>query len=111
MPLQGAGVVLAAGSSRVGKPMALLDAGGGRTFLETVCATIANAGVQPILVVFAQDAADVAEAVPEECVPVPNPNPELGEVSSMALGLEAAMHIGKPWAVVALVDRPAVDAT
>src|SRR5438105_8706843 len=104
----GAGVVLAAGSSsRRGQPKALLDAGG-RTFLEKVYATVAGAGVQPVLVVVAYDAKEVAAALPKDCVPVPNPNPELGQVSSMALGLEAALQLGKRWALVALVDHPEV---
>src|SRR5437016_2190278 len=105
----GAGVVLAAGSSsRMGRPKALLDAGG-RTFLEKVCATVAGAGVQPVLVVLAHDAQEVAAALPNDCVAVPNPNPELGQVSSMALGLEAALQLGKRWALVALVDHPEVS--
>jgi CTP:molybdopterin cytidylyltransferase MocA len=108
MPTPGAGVVLAAGSSsRVGEGKALLDAGG-RTFLEKVCATIAGAGVEPVLVVIAHDAQAIAAALPENCLAVPNPDPELGEVSSMALGLEAALQLGKRWALVALVDQPAV---
>jgi len=110
MATPGAGVVLAAGSSsRMGRPKALLETGG-RTFLEAVCATVADAGVRPVLVVIAHDAPEVAAALPKECVPVPNPNPELGQVSSMALGLEAALQLGKRWAVVALVDHPAVGA-
>jgi CTP:molybdopterin cytidylyltransferase MocA len=91
----------------MGQAKALLDAGG-RTFLDKVCATIAGAGVQPVLVVIAHDAPEIAAALPEDCMPVPNPNPELGQVSSMALGLEAALHLGKRWALVALVDHPVV---
>src|SRR3954468_12144375 len=109
MPTPGAGVILAAGSSsRTGRPKALLDAGGG-TFLEKVCATVAGAGVGPVLVVIAHDAHEVAAALPKDCLPVPNPDPELGQVSSMALGLEAALQLGKPWALVALVDHPEVS--
>ncbi|TMA20349.1 MAG: nucleotidyltransferase family protein [Deltaproteobacteria bacterium] len=108
MPTPGAGIVLAAGSSsRMGRPKALLDAGG-RTFLEKVCSTVAAAGVQPVLVVVAHDAQEITAALPKDCVPVPNPNPELGQVSSMALGLEAALQLGKRWALVALVDHPEV---
>ena len=68
---------------------------------------VARAGVQPVLVVVGADAQDVP-AMPRDCVPVPNPTPELGEVSSMALGLEAALHMGKRWALVALGDHPEV---
>src|SRR4051812_30242692 len=109
MPIPGAGVVLAAGpSSRMARPEALPDAGG-RTFLEKVCAMVAGAGVQPVWVVIAHDAQEVAATLPKDCLPVPNPNPELGQVSSMALGLEAALQLGKPWALVALVDHPEVS--
>jgi len=69
---------------------------------------VAGVGVQPVLVVVAADAQDVAAALPRDCVAVPNPTPELGEVSSMALGLEAALQLGKRWALVALADRPEV---
>src|SRR5438105_8575258 len=109
MPPPGAGVVLAAGSaSRMGRPKALLDAGG-RTFIENACATVAAAGVQPVLVVVAHDAQEVAAALPKDCVPVPDPDPESGQVSSMALGLEAALQLGKGWALVALLDHPEVS--
>jgi CTP:molybdopterin cytidylyltransferase MocA len=91
----------------MGRPKALLDTAG-RTFLEKVCAMVAGAGVQPVLVVVDADAQEVAAALPRDCVPVPNPTPELGQVSSMALGLEAALQLGKRWALVALVDHPEV---
>jgi len=71
---------------------------------------VARAGVQPILVVVGADAQDVAAALPRDCVPVPNPNPELGDVCSLALGLEAALQLGKGWALVALADHPQVSA-
>jgi molybdenum cofactor cytidylyltransferase len=92
----------------MGQHKALLDAGG-RTLLDKVCATVAAAGVQPVLVVIAHDAKEVAAALPNDCLGVPNPNPELGQVSSMALGLEAALQLGKRWALVALVDHPGVS--
>ncbi|MFL5436624.1 MAG: NTP transferase domain-containing protein [Myxococcales bacterium] len=110
MATPGAGVVLPAGSfSADGGAKALLGATG-RALLEAVCGALTKAGVAPILVVLPHDAPEVAEALPEECMPVPNPTPELGEASSLALGLEAALQIGKSWALVALVDQPAVTA-
>jgi CTP:molybdopterin cytidylyltransferase MocA len=110
MQPQGAGVVLATGvSARMSNPKALLDTAGGRTFLEIACGTLRDAGVQPILVVVEEDVMEAAEAIPKECLPVPNPTPELGEASSLALGLEAAMQLGKPWALVSPVDHPAVQ--
>jgi len=69
---------------------------------------VAGAGVQPVLVVVSADAEDVAAALPRDCVLVPDPSPERGPVSSMALGLEAALQLGKRWALVARVDRPEV---
>jgi molybdenum cofactor cytidylyltransferase len=107
MPTPGAGVVLAAGSSsRIGRSSkSRLDAGGS-TVLEKVCTMVSAAGVQPILVVVAADAQEVAATLPRDCIPVPNPDPEMGQVSSMALGLEAALQLGKRWALVAMVDHP-----
>jgi CTP:molybdopterin cytidylyltransferase MocA len=110
MATPGAGVVLPAGSfSADGGAKSLLGASG-RALLEAVCGTLTKAGVAPILVVLPHDAPEVAEALPKECMPVPNPTPELGEASSLALGLEAALHLGKSWALVALVDQPGVGA-
>lgn len=109
MATPGAGVVLAGGSSSSnGDAKPLLDVGG-RTLLDAVCAAVAGAGVQPILVVIPHDAQEVAAAVPKECLPVPDPTPELGQVSSIALGLEAALQLGKRWALVLPVDRPAAS--
>jgi molybdenum cofactor cytidylyltransferase len=108
MPTPGAGVILAAdSSSRLGPPKALLDAAD-RTFLEKVCASVAGAGVQPVLVVVPHDAQEIVAALPKDCLPVSNPNPELGQVCSMALGLEAALQLGKRWALVALIDHPEI---
>jgi molybdenum cofactor cytidylyltransferase len=41
-------------------------------------------------------------------VAVPNTAPELGQVHSTALALEAALELGHTWALIALVDHPAV---
>jgi molybdenum cofactor cytidylyltransferase len=117
MATPGAGVVLAGSSSSTrGAAEASLDSTSnhgrssppakGPTLLDVVCATLTGGGVQPILVVVDQEAQDAPPAVPEECMAVPNPTPELGPVSSMALGLEAALQLGKVWALVALVDHP-----
>src|ERR1043165_6821489 len=95
MATPGAGVVLPAGSfSADGGAKSLLGADG-RALLEAVCGTLTRAGVAPILVVLPHDAPEVAEALPKECMPVPNSTQELGEAASLAIGLEAALQLGR----------------
>src|SRR3954467_2336950 len=100
MATPGAGVVLPAGSfSADGGAKALLGTAG-RVLLEAVCGALTKAGVAPILVVLPHDAPEVAEALPEECMPVPNPTPELGEASSLALAWKRrcrSERAGRSW--------------
>jgi CTP:molybdopterin cytidylyltransferase MocA len=101
-------VILAAGASaRMGRPKALLDHGGGRSFLAAACAALREAGAAPI---FAIVAADAIEQAARACgaIPVRNPAPQRGQVSSMAIALEAAS--ASPAALIALVDQPELPA-
>jgi len=105
----GAGVVLAAGmSSRMGTPKALLQHRDGRTFLEVACAVLREAGADPVVVVLGFHRQRLEERLPEGTQAVVNPQPELGQVRSMAIGLRAARGEGKEFALVSLVDHPAV---
>lgn len=97
-------VILAAGAStRMGRPKALLDHGGGRSFLAAACAALREAGAAPIFAVVAADAIE-QEARACSAIPVRNHAPERGQVSSVAIGLEAAAAF--PAALIALVDQP-----
>ncbi len=101
--------MLAAGqSSRMGSVKALLDAGGGRVLVQAACESLAAVGLAPVLVVVGHHAAAVRGAVGTLGLPVENPHPDLGQVSSMAVGLAAAAARGFSWALVALVDQPPV---
>jgi len=102
-----AGVVLAAGaSSRMGRDKALLPWRDG-TFLST-----AIRALQPltdlVIVVAGTKAAELAPVVNANAAfMVVNPNPELGQFSSLQTGLQEVLNRGRDAAIVTLVDRPA----
>jgi molybdenum cofactor cytidylyltransferase len=102
-----AGVVLAAGvSSRMGRDKALLPWRDG-TFLST-----AIRALQPltdlVIVVAGTNAAELAPVVNANAAfMVINPNPELGQFSSLQTGLQEVLNRGRDAAIVTLVDRPA----
>lgn len=99
-------VVLAAGASRrMSRPKALLDAGG-RPFVGRVADTLQASGLDPVLVVTrAELAGAVQDAAPGARVLV-NPDPDAGQLSSLRIGLSAA--VPAPAALVTLVDLPLV---
>src|SRR5215831_9989734 len=102
-----AGVILAAGaSSRMGRDKALLPWREG-TFLST-----AVRALQPltdlVIVVAGGNAAELAPVVNANAAfMVVNPNPELGQFSSLQIGLQEVLNRGRDAAIVTLVDRPA----
>jgi len=109
MPNGGAGVVLAAGmSSRMGTPKALLEHRAGGTFLDAACAALRQAGVHPVIAVVGFHRERIEERLPAGTMAVVNPHPELGQVRSMAVGLRAARAEGREFALVSLIDHPAV---
>ncbi|HEX7087525.1 MAG TPA: nucleotidyltransferase family protein [Vicinamibacterales bacterium] len=99
-------VVLAAGaSSRMSRPKALLDARG-RPFVGRIADTLRASGLDPVLVVTrAELAGAVGDAAPHARVLV-NPDPDAGQLSSLRIGLSAA--VPAPAALVTLVDLPLV---
>jgi len=104
-----AGVVLAAGdSSRMGQDKALLQYGG-RSFLAGAIQLLQN--VCAFVVVVAGKNFDVLRpAVYENSgYLVLNPQPELGQFSSLRLGLQAVLNRGRDAACVTLVDRPPAE--
>jgi xanthine dehydrogenase accessory factor len=108
---QRAAVLLAAGAStRMGAVKALLDAGG-RPLVRAVCERLLEAGCDRIIAVLGHHRQAIEPELPKSDAirVVVNPDPDRGQVSSMALGLRAAADEGAPFALVALVDQPPVD--
>jgi molybdenum cofactor cytidylyltransferase len=105
-----AGVILAAGaSSRMGSDKALLT-WRGQTLLEShinllqpvtdLVIVVAGANVESLKPIVYERAAFLAL----------NPQPELGQFSSLRVGLSSVLNYGRDAAIVALVDRPPVSA-
>ena len=112
-----AAIILAAGdSTRMGRPKALLPDPDGRPFVARLVRTFAAAGLHDIVVVTGSLHAAIAEAVAADGPPVApnlvnNPQPALGQVSSLWMGLDAVARPGIDGALVTLVDIPLVLAS
>lgn len=102
------GIVLAAGDSRrMGSPKALLPFGE-TSFVEAVCRTMIDAGVDRVVVVVGADAEKIrSEIEPGLCTVAVNPRPSDGMISSLRVGLRE-MDPQTGAVVVALVDQPAI---
>ena len=106
-----AGVILAAGSStRMGKPKALLDAGGA-TFAARLVDTLARGGCAPVVVVADSGAGPVADEVAQTpaCLVV-NPDGRGGQLGSLRVALAELGRAADPPAAIVFtpVDNPAV---
>ena len=112
-----AAIILAAGdSTRMGRPKALLPDPDGRPFVARLVRTFAAAGLNDIVVVTGSLHAAIAEAVAADQPPVApnlvnNPQPALGQVSSLWMGLDAAARPGVEGVLMTLVDIPLVRAS
>ena len=110
------GIVLAGGrSSRMGRPKALLPAPMNHTFVSRVVRTLRDGGVDDVVVVVGADGpvALVSEALSGEDRPprlVVNPEPALGQLSSLLIGLRTVDHPGVAAMLMTLVDMPLVSA-
>jgi molybdenum cofactor cytidylyltransferase len=106
-----AGLILAAGeSSRMGKDKALL-AYRGRTFLESILASLRESGISRIVVVLGHHAEEIRRALnPEGAEVVVNKDYGLGQTSSLQAGLRALVTPDLDAVVLCLVDHPAVSA-
>ena len=106
-------IVLAGGkSSRMGRPKALLPIGStGETFFDRVTRTLAEAGLEEIIVVVGADAMAIrAGARPKADVRiVDNPDFEHGQLTSLLAGLRAIDMARAPAALVTLIDVPLVS--
>lgn len=106
-----AGLVLAAGESRrMGRDKPLL-AYRGRTFLETILASLAEAGILRTAVVLGHHAERIRATVNLDAAEVVlNPDYRLGQTSSLQAGLRALAHPDLGAVVLCLVDYPTVSA-
>lgn len=107
-------VILAAGAGMRlgGVAKALLNAGGGRTFLSQVLATAREVGLERAIVVVGPPFGDqvAAHAVDLGAEVVINPQPERGMASSVALGFAAMESTACDAAWLWPVDHPDVTA-
>ncbi len=102
-----AGVILAAGeSSRMGRDKALLPWRDG-TFLSSAIRALQPLTELVVVVAGHNEAAVAPMVYVNAAFMVVNPNPELGQFSSLRIGLQEVLDRGRDAAIVTLVDRPA----
>ena len=112
-----AAIILAAGdSTRMGRPKALLPDPDGRPFVARLVRTFGAAGVRDVIVVTGSLHAAIADALTADEPPIAptlvnNPQPALGQVSSLWMGLDAAVRLGAEGMLMTLVDIPLVRAS
>jgi molybdenum cofactor cytidylyltransferase len=106
-----AGVLLAAGgSTRMGRPKALLPVSSGDTFVSRIVATLSAGGVaRGVVVTRSEWAPMVARLAGSRTAVVINPAPERGQFSSLQCGLAA---LPGTWSlvIITLVDVPLITA-
>ena len=107
-------VVLAAGDSRrMGSPKALLLTREGRPFIAAIAASLAAADVSDIVVVTGRHHDEAVAALADANLTVAprvirNPDPARGQLSSLWVGMDAAIGSGTEALIVTLVDVPMI---
>ena len=101
-------IILAAGESRrMGVPKALLEATPGTTFLAQLIATLAEAGASPLVVLGAH--VDLIRAAHPRISFVLNQGWARGQLSSVHVGLRAALAQGATQILVHPIDAPMIS--
>ena len=103
-----AGLILAAGdSARMGQDKALLP-WQGKTFLAAAIESLASY-TELVVVVGGKNSESLKPIIysAARVYLVENPNPELGQFSSLRTGLHEVLNRGLDAAIITLVDRPA----
>ena len=107
-------IILAAGdSTRMGRPKALLPDPDGRPFVARVVRAFSAAHISDVVIVTGSQHAAIVGAIAADRSPgtpvfVTNPQPSLGQLSSLWIGLDAAAKPGVDGVLVAPVDIPMV---
>ena len=102
-------IILAAGESRrMGVPKALLAADRGLTFLGRLVEVFAQAGLEPLVVLGAH--AEQIRAASPDVAAVLNPRWPEGQLSSVCVGLRAALAQGAQRLLIHPVDIPMITA-
>jgi len=113
------GVILAAGeSTRMGSDKALLPwppvAGGiplsGETFVSATIRALSSFTDQVVVVVGSNEPNLAPAVYAAGASLVRNPAPELGQFSSLRVGLQEVLNLGRDAAMITLVDRPPASA-
>jgi molybdenum cofactor cytidylyltransferase len=108
-------VILAAGAStRMGSPKALLTTPNGRSFVAAIVRALVAAEVRDIVVVTGADHDSVVQAVERDDPPIQprfarNADPARGQLSSLWVGMDAAVQDDTAALLVTLVDVPLID--
>ena len=104
------GIILAAGNStRMGRPKALLETPEGQLFVSRIIRTWRDAGVHDLVVVTGRDHDAITAAIGRDGIAPPplivqNPDPSRGQLSSLLVGLDAA--VASEGVLMTLVDSP-----
>jgi molybdenum cofactor cytidylyltransferase len=106
-----AGVILAAGgSTRMGRDKALLD-WRGKTFLAAAIESLLPF-TQVVIVVGGENSESLKPVVwAQSAYLVTNPDPALGQFSSLRVGLQEVLNRGRDAALITHVDRPPASPT
>lgn len=108
-------VILAAGAStRMGSPKALLKAPDGRPFAARIVRSLLSAGLERTVVVTGAAHDAIVASIDRDGPPVRpvfarNPDPTRGQLSSLWIGMDAAIDERTDALLVTLVDVPMVE--